>query len=152
MRARAGPGREMMRPVDKAAITSALVSRLTAAQFPQWADLPVRPVELDGWDNTTFRLGEEMSVRLPSGEIYAQQVDKEHRWLPALARQVPLPIPEPLARGAPGCGYPWQWSVYRWREGDPETSGRGRDLGQFAADLADFLAALYRIDHPGGLR
>ncbi len=139
-----------MRPVDKAAITPALVSRLIAAQFPQWADLPVRSVELDGWDNTTFRLGEEMSVRLPSGEIYAQQVDKEHRWLPALAPQVPLPIPEPLARGAPGCGYPWQWSVYRWREGDPAISGRVGDLGRFAADLADFLAALYRIDPSGG--
>jgi len=46
----------------------ALVRRLLAAQFPQWADLPVTPVELDGWDNTTFRLGEEFAVRLPSAE------------------------------------------------------------------------------------
>src|SRR5450755_1092534 len=65
--------REMMPSVDKAAITPALVSRLVADQFPQWADLPVRPVELDGWDNATFRLGEDMSVRLPSGGQYALQ-------------------------------------------------------------------------------
>ncbi|HEY4463739.1 MAG TPA: phosphotransferase, partial [Streptosporangiaceae bacterium] len=64
--------------MDKAAITPALVSRLVAAQFPRWAGLPVRPVERDGWDNATFRLGDDMSVRLPSGPQYALQVDKEH--------------------------------------------------------------------------
>jgi hypothetical protein len=72
-------------------ITAALVTRLLAEQFPQWADLPVTPVELDGWDNRTFRLGDRMSVRLPSGEGYAAQVDKEQRWLPVLAPQLPLP-------------------------------------------------------------
>ena len=140
----------MMPSVDKAAITPSLVSRLVAGQFPQWAGLPVRPVELAGWDNATFRLGEDMSVRLPSGGQYAPQVDKEHRWLPALARQVPLPIPEPLARGAPGYEYPWQWSVYRWLDGDHATAGRVAEPGRFAADLADFLAALYQIDPAGG--
>jgi aminoglycoside phosphotransferase (APT) family kinase protein len=137
-------------PVDKTAITPALVSRLVAAQFPQWAGLPVRPVELDGWDNTTFRLGEDMSVRLPSGGQYALQVDKEHRWLPVLADQLPLPIPEPLARGVPGCGYPWPWSVYRWLAGSPAAAGLIASLSQFAADLAGFLAALYQIDPARG--
>ena len=32
-------------------INAQLVRRLIAAQFPQWADLPVTPVPLDGWDN-----------------------------------------------------------------------------------------------------
>lgn len=93
-----GDGREMMPPVDKAAITPGLVSRLVTAQFPQWADLPVRPVELDGRDNATFRLGADMSVRLPSADQYALQIDKEHRWLPILAGQLPLPIPAALAK------------------------------------------------------
>lgn len=140
----------MMPSVDKAAITPALVSRLVAAQFPQWAGLPVRPVELDGWDNTTFRLGEDMSVRLPSGRQYALQVDKEHRWLPVLAGLLPLPIPRPLAKGAPGSGYPWPWSVYRWLDGRPAAAGRLASMSQFAGDLAGFLAALYRIDPAGG--
>lgn len=145
-------GREMMRSVDKAAITPELVSRLVAAQFPQWADLPVRPVGLDGWDNTTFRLGDELSVRLPSASWYVPQVDKEHRWLPVFAGQLPLPIPEPLAKGVPGCGYPWPWSVYRWLAGEPATTERVADLDRFATDLAGFLAALYRIDPAGGPR
>jgi aminoglycoside phosphotransferase (APT) family kinase protein len=139
-----------MRPVEKAAITPELVSRLVAAQFPQWAHLPVTPAELDGWDNTTFRLGEELSVRLPSADWYVPQVDKEHRWLPTLAPQLPLPIPAPLAKGAPGCGFPRPWSVYRWLAGEHATVERVADLNRFAIDLADFLAALYRIDPAGG--
>jgi aminoglycoside phosphotransferase (APT) family kinase protein len=136
--------------VKKADITSELVSRLVAAQFPQWAGLPVRPVDVDGWDNATFRLGERMSVRLPSSEAYAEQVDKEHRWLPVLASQLPLPIPEPLAKGEPGCGFPRQWSVYRWIDGQAASAESVADLPEFAADLADFLASLYRADPTGG--
>jgi aminoglycoside phosphotransferase (APT) family kinase protein len=98
-------------------IDVALVRRLVATQFPQWANLPVKPVELDGWDNTTFRLGEDMSVRLPSAEQYALQVEKEQRWLPRLAPLLPLPIPVPLGKGTPAEGYPFPWSVYRWIEG-----------------------------------
>src|SRR5207253_10076720 len=106
------PGVPTMPSMKKAEITPALVSSLVAAQFPQWAGLPITRLEVDGNDNTTFRLGEEMSVRLPSAERYVAQVDKEQRWLPILAGHLPLPIPQPLARGAPGSGYPWPWSVY----------------------------------------
>ena len=131
-------------------IDAALVSRLIAAQFPQWSRLPVRPVELSGWDNRTFRLGEDMSVRLPSAARYVAQVEKEHKWLPKLAPHLPLPIPVPLANGAPGEGYPWPWSVYRWLEGETATSERIPDLPSFAEDLAGFLVALQRIDPAGG--
>ena len=136
--------------VKKADITPELVSRLVATQFPQWADLPVRPVDADGWDNATFRLGEHMSVRLPSSQAYVEGVAKEHRWLPILARQLPLPIPEPLAKGAPGCGFPRPWSVYRWIDGQTAAAGRIADLCEFASDLAGFLAALYKVDPAGG--
>jgi aminoglycoside phosphotransferase (APT) family kinase protein len=136
--------------VEKADITSELVGRLVASQFPQWAHLPVRPVDADGWDNATFRLGRRMSVRLPSSRAYAEQVDKEQRWLPVLARQLPLPVPEPLARGVPGCGFPRPWSVYRWIDGQTAQAGQIADLCEFAADLAGFLAALYQADPSDG--
>ena len=136
--------------MEKADITTELVSRLVAAQFPRWAGLAVRPARPGGWDNVTFRLGPGLSVRLPSADGYAAQVDKEHRWLPFLAGRLPLPIPEPVARGVPGCGYPWPWSVYRWLEGEPATAERVGNLSRFAAELADFLAALYRVDPSGG--
>ena len=131
-------------------IDIALVGRLVAAQFPAWADLPIRPVELSGWDNRTFHLGEEMTVRLPSAERYTEQVDKEHHWLPRLAPLLPLPIPLPLALGVPGEGYPWHWSIYRWIAGENATIERIADLPQFATSLAQFLAALQKIDPADG--
>jgi aminoglycoside phosphotransferase (APT) family kinase protein len=138
--------------VERSEITPELAAGLVADQFPEWADLPVRPVELGGWDNVTFRLGDGMSVRLPSGEDYVPQVGKEHRWLPVLAPQLPLPIPVPLAQGVPGRGYPWPWSVCRWLAGEPAELAVVADMEKFAVDLAEFLAALYRIDATGGPR
>lgn len=132
------------------AIDTALVQRLIAAQFPAWADLTIRPVSAGGWDNRTFHLGDEMSVRLPSAAAYAHQVDKEQRWLPWLAPQLPLPIPTPLARGAPGEGYPFAWSIYRWLDGETAARERITSLPRFAADLARFLLALQRIDARAG--
>jgi aminoglycoside phosphotransferase (APT) family kinase protein len=136
--------------VNKDEITADVAARLVAAQFPQWADLPVTPVTLDGFDNTTFRLGDELSIRLPSSDSNVAQVAKEHRWLPVLARQLPLPIPEPVAIGRPGDGFSRPWSVYRWIAGEPASTGQVADLTAFAATLAGFLAALQAIDASDG--
>jgi aminoglycoside phosphotransferase (APT) family kinase protein len=132
--------------LEKADITPALAADLVREQFPHWATLPVVPVDVDGWDNTTFRLGDELSVRLPSAEHYVAQVAKEHRWLPVLAPQLPLRIPEPVAMGRPGCGYPWPWSVYRWIDAESASPDRIVDLPAFAARLSGFLRALQAID------
>lgn len=137
-------------PDPKPTIDTDLVRRLIAAQFPQWRHLPVRPVAFGGWDNRTFHLGNDMTVRLPSAAPYALQVEKEHRWLPRLAPLLPLPIPVPLAMGEPGEDYPWQWSVYRWIDGETAKTAEIADRRQFAVDLAKFLIALRRIDPAGG--
>lgn len=123
---------------------AALARRLVDAQFPQWSGLPIRLVELDGWDNRTFRLGDELSVRLPSGPWYAEQVAKEQEWLPRLAPGLPLPIPQPVAAGVPGAGNPYPWSVYRWLPGRPlalSEEDHRADVA-LARDLGGFLAAL----------
>jgi aminoglycoside phosphotransferase (APT) family kinase protein len=135
---------------DRREIDVALVRRLIASQCPQWANLPIRPVATPGWDNRTFHLGEAMSVRLPSAERYAAQVEKEHRWLPLLAARLPLPIPAPLAMGAPAFGYPWPWSVYRWLPGDSAAAEPVADRVALAQDRAGFLAALQAAPSEGG--
>jgi aminoglycoside phosphotransferase (APT) family kinase protein len=131
-------------------IDVALVEALIAAQFPQWAGLPVRPVERGGWDNRTFRLGDGLSVRLPSAAGYVPAVEKEQRWLPYLGPRLPVPVPVPVGHGLPGCGYPYPWSVYRWIEGTPVDAGRIDDLVGFALELAAFLVALRAVDPTGG--
>src|SRR5205823_2601790 len=135
---------------DEVETDISLVSRLLAAQFPQWADLPIQPVPSAGTDNALYRLGADMAVRLPRIHWATGQVDKEHRWLPRLAPHLPLAIPVPLAKGTPGEGYPWHWSVYRWLEGENATIERIAHPRQAATELAQFIAALQRIDPTGG--
>lgn len=133
-------------------VTAPMVRRLIEEQFPQWAGLPIQPVASGGWDNWTFHLGAERLVRLPSAAEYALAVDKEHRWLPALAAQLPLPIPVPLAKGEPGPDYPYSWSVYPWLDGEPASADAIADPVRFAADLARFLTALRNADPADGPR
>ena len=137
---------------EQPVIDDTLVRRLIATQFPQWAELSVRPMTPGGWDNRIFRLGQHMLVRMPSAADYELQVEKEHRWLPRLVRSLPLPIPTPLAMGRPGEGYPWKWSVYGWIDGDTAlaTPTGIADLHSFATSLAQFLIALQCIDPTGG--
>jgi aminoglycoside phosphotransferase (APT) family kinase protein len=128
------------------------VRRLIEQQFPQWAGLPVQPVASGGWDNWTFHLGAAKMVRLPSASEYALAVSKEHRWLPVLAPQLPLPIPVPLAKGEPGAGYPYSWSVYPWLDGESASADAIADPVRFAVDLAKFLTTLRSIDSADGPR
>ena len=131
-------------------IHSDLVHHLIQTQFPHWAELPIRAVEHQGWDNRTFRLGDELAVRLPSAEAYVAQVAKEQYWLPRLAPQLPLPIPAPVAKGQPAADYPWNWSIYRWLPGEPAALAKINDLPAFAGDLGRFLHQLYKLDPAGG--
>ena len=127
-----------------------LARRLVADQFPQWAELPVREVELSGWDNRTYRLGDELSIRLPRSRYYQEQVAKEQHWLPILAPQLPLQIPQPVAQGQPGLGYRHEWSVYRWIQGSPARLDVIEDVVAFARAVGEFLVALRGCDATGG--
>jgi aminoglycoside phosphotransferase (APT) family kinase protein len=138
-----------LRP-DEVFIDVALVRRLVAAQFPEWAHLPIRPVGASGVDNATYRLGEDMSVRLPRLPRWIGQVEREQRWLPRLAPLLPLAVPIPIARGVPGEGYPFPWSIYRWLEGENATLDRIADPRRAAIELAEFFTALQGIDAAGG--
>jgi len=133
-------------------IDGTLARFLVSSQFPQWSELSIRPVEPGGWDNRSFHLGDQMIIRLPRRAEYAAQVEKEHRWLPRLAPSLPFQIPEPLAMGEPGSGYPWKWAVYRWIDGDTAASKAIDDLADFARGVARFLLALQRIDSVEGPR
>lgn len=130
-------------------ISKALVSRLIKEQFPQWVNLEIEPVEHSGHDNRTFHLGEEMTVRLPSGEEYVPQVEKEMKWLPVLAGKLSLPISCPVAQGKAAGFYPFPWSVNKYIPGETLHKNNILDSNQFAAALADFLKELQSIDTKG---
>jgi aminoglycoside phosphotransferase (APT) family kinase protein len=127
-----------------------LVRRLLDGQFPEWAGLAIEAVTPFGTDNALYRLGDEMVVRMPRRERTNRTLEKERQWLPRLAPHLPITVPVPLALGIPADGYPFAWSVYTWLEGENATVDRVTDVGQFATDLAEFIAALQRIDPTGG--
>ncbi len=134
---------------DEIVVEPAVVRSLIAAQFPQWADLPLMPVPSAGTDNALFRLGTGMVVRLPRIAWAVDQVRKEHHWLPHFAPHLPLEIPVPLALGEAGEGYPWNWSIYRWLEGENARMERIADPTEAARQLAAFIQALHRISTDG---
>jgi aminoglycoside phosphotransferase (APT) family kinase protein len=136
---------------DEVATSVALVRRLVRAQFPAWQRLPIRRVPAPGTDNTLYRLGPDKVVRLPRRDPGQLTLRHERQWLPALAPRLPVAIPVPLAKGEPGEGYPFEWSVYSWLTG--HTAVRRRlDPAHAANDLAAFIVALQGIDATGGPR
>lgn len=134
---------------DVAHIDEALVRGLLSNQFPDWAGLSLKAIERQGHDNRTFRLGDDKSVRLPSGPAYASHVVIEHRWLSKLAPHLSVRIPEPLALGEPDRDYPWHWLINSWLDGNDAGTEHVCDLVQFASDLAGFLRALQAVDAEG---
>jgi len=138
-----------MRMHDDEIFTDAdLLRRLLAGQFPDWADLPITPVESYGTDHDIYRVGEHLSARLPRIGWATTQATREAHWLPRLAPHLPLAIPVPVAMGRPTDGYPYEWSVCRWLPG-ANANGTIDDLERAAVDLAAFITALRAIDPAG---
>jgi aminoglycoside phosphotransferase (APT) family kinase protein len=135
----------------EADIDVALVRRLVAGQFPALAGLPVTAFGSTGTVNAIYRLGEGLYARLPRMARWARDLEHEARWLPRLAGRLPLQIPEPVALGRPGDGYPFGWAIYRWIEGQPYP-GDLVDERQAARDLARFVTGLRAVDTAGAPR
>jgi aminoglycoside phosphotransferase (APT) family kinase protein len=129
-------------------ITDTLVRRLVDTQFPQWAGLPLGRVQPDGTDHAIFRLGDELSVRLPRVGGSESSDSKQLEWLPKLAPVLPVEIPVPLAQGEPAGDYPWHWEIHTWVEGEMLPVEQ-IDAVQAARDLAALVGALRVIDPAG---
>jgi aminoglycoside phosphotransferase (APT) family kinase protein len=134
---------------DELHIDAGVARDLLRTQFPEWADLPLEPVLPAGTDHAIFRLGTELSIRLPRREGVDDQATLEQEWLPRLAPQLPVAIPVPIAIGTPDEEYPFCWAVHGWVEGEPATLDVLRDIEETAVDLARLIGALQRFDTTG---
>ena len=130
-------------PSAEVDVGPAVVRALLAEQCPDLVELDL--VELAyGWDNAIFRLGDELTVRLPRRALAAELVEHEQRWLPELSKRLPLPIPSPVRMGRPGAGYPWRWSVCPWLPGVIASREAPANPLEAAETLGAFLAALHQ--------
>lgn len=133
-------------------IDADLVRELLDAQFPDLAALPIRELRSTGTVNAIYRIGADRYARLPRVRDWADDLANEAHWLPQLAPLLPLSVPEPVAIGRPAAGYPFQWAVYRWLDGQTYAPDLVSDEHQAARDLAGFVLALRRIRLAGAPR
>ena len=125
-----------------------LVRSLVAEQMPGWSGLPITPLAAFGTDHALYRLGPDLLVRLPIIDWAVDQVASDWRWMPALARGLPVALPRPVALGVAGHGYPFPWLVVEWLPGRTPVEGEVSD--ELARDLAVFVRALHDLDTTGG--
>jgi aminoglycoside phosphotransferase (APT) family kinase protein len=133
---------------DELEIDKRLVHRLLAEQFPEWCNLPLRRIEPGGTDHAIFRLGDELSVRLPRVEGASEPGSKEAAWLPKLSSLLPMDVPVPVAQGRPGESYPWFWQIHTWVHGEI-VSIEAIDTIQAVQDLRGLIESLQRISPDG---
>ncbi|GAA4624827.1 aminoglycoside phosphotransferase family protein [Cellulomonas oligotrophica] len=123
-------------------VDAALAHDLLVEQHPDLAGLPVHG-RVHGWDNLTWRLGDDLALRFPVRVASAPLVEHEQRWLPRLAPTLPVAVPAPARVGRAGAGYPWPWSVVPWLPGDVVAAGPVAGRTVWAPALAEALAALH---------
>lgn len=137
---------------DELAIDTSLVAKIVGRSFPAYADLHLTPVASSGSSNALFRLGEELLVRLPRQPGGSATIEKEARWLPVIAAGLTTTVPEVVALGQPGIGYPETWAITRWVEGSspdmPWNSSNAGPSRGLALDLARFITELRAIPVP----
>ncbi len=133
-------------PVDEAVVRS-----LLRVQRPDWASLPLSPAGA-GTDNTMYRLGDDLLIRLPRTADKARALTKEQTWLPRLGPLLTCQVPEPVHAGTPAPMFPLPWSIYRWIDGAEAQPHTVRDWAAFGTDLATFVDELHNIDLMGAAR
>ncbi|MET8252100.1 aminoglycoside phosphotransferase family protein [Micromonospora sp. NPDC005197] len=138
---------------DQVDVSADVVAALVAEQFPRWRGLPVRPLRSAGTVNALFRLGTEFVLRFPlrpsADPALRDTLRQEQEHAVLLAAHLPIAVPEPLALGAPGDGYPGWWTAYRFIPGETAQPDRIDDPDVFARDLATVVVALHGVDTGG---
>lgn len=131
----------MSPPFSPQVPTLSQVKSLLTSQFPQRADLPLRPLNSPGTSNTLFRLGDKYVLRFPRSENAARAIEKEHLWLPQLAPHLSIQIPEPIGLGQAQSDFVWPWSICVWLPGQDlwlapfSQSAVAQALGQFVNEM-----------------
>jgi aminoglycoside phosphotransferase (APT) family kinase protein len=138
---------------DELPVSAAVVRDLVDAQFPQWQGLPVSRVASPGTVNAIFRIGDRLAARFPlrrtDPAAARRLLDSEAAAASELAGATRFPVPEPVALGEPGPGYPLPWSVQAWLPGRTGDEDDPAGSVPFAADLAEFIARVRAIGTRG---
>ncbi len=128
-------------------VDPALARRLIASQFPELAALPVREFG-EGWDNVAYLVGKRHVFRFPRRSISAELMATELCVLPAIAPDLPLPVPVPRFAGVASEEFRWPFAGYEILRGNAlsRTSLSEGDARRVARRTGEFLRALHALD------
>ena len=130
-------------------ISTALATRLVREQFPSVTGdlIPLG----EGWDNTVFAAEDRWAFRFPRRQVALDGLAREISVLPAVARSLPLPVPEPVMHGAPGHDYPWPFIGGLLVAGEELSSAGLSDRVELGSQLGAFLRVLHTLQPPARL-
>lgn len=137
----------MNRPwVAEVPVSAALAQGLVERHFPDLA--PARAELLgQGWDNTAFLVNRTWVFRFPRRKAAVALLEAELSVLPRIAPRLPLAVPVPELRGAPGPDFPWPFAGHRLLRGATADRAalRPEERLRCAEPLGRFLRALHDI-------
>lgn len=131
------------RPAPEVGISIEFVASLLERQHPDLAEQSLSILDR-GWDNTNFRLGDDLVVRMPHRSEAADLIENEQRWLPELATKLSIAVPSPERVGHPDLEYPWKWSITRWYPGSVAATAQLSNERDTAKRLGNFMTELHR--------
>jgi aminoglycoside phosphotransferase (APT) family kinase protein len=138
---------------DELEIPVEVARRLVVTQFPEYRDLPLVRVGVHGTVNAVFRVGDALSARFPlrsdDPTVVRASLDHEAAAARELAAAVSVDVPEPVAIGTPGEGYPLPWSLYRWLPGETAAEIDPGSSVALARDLATLVGQIWAIPVQG---
>ena len=132
--------------IDEIEVDQVTVKNLIRAQFPEWSHLPIKKLKTSGTVNTIFKLGHDLSIRIPKLPLGVQQIEKEHKWLHELQNSLTLKIPRIIKIGRPNHALPWKWAIYEWIEGEVIDSKHFKSNRANITILSEFLIELQRFN------
>lgn len=125
-------------------VTATLVEELVRRQHPDIAVGEIREMS-PGFDNSIWRLGDDLVVRLPRRQVAVRLIESEQRWLPEFEPRLALSIPTPVREGRPSELFPWPWTIAKWIEGTPGNEVDLASRGRAALPLGQFFRSLHRV-------
>jgi aminoglycoside phosphotransferase (APT) family kinase protein len=123
-------------------VSAGLVEGLVRSQHPDLVVGEIREMP-PGFDNTIWRLGDDLVARLPRRQVAVAFIQSEQRWLPELAPRLTLAIPAPVRVGRPDDRFPWPWTIARWIAGTPGNEVDPQSRRRGAANLGRFFRSLH---------
>ncbi|WP_062071130.1 phosphotransferase [Demequina sediminicola] len=126
-------------PEAHASISRDLAATLVREQHPDFAHLELGE-RFDGWDMAVFRLGSDLTVRLPRVAAAVGPLELEARLIATHGAGWAFPHPRIVRMGVPAHSYPWPWAIVAWVPGrttdrEPLPASAGHELGTAIAQI-----------------